>query len=164
MSSNTSLSILMYDDLSQPITGPVFTIPAGHVGKETMVIFAHTGTHLKTYVDAVEVGTAAPITGYKPQTTAMRVGVRAPGNLPAANITIYGAAGGNGVPALADVVAYFAAVKAARKMAVMPGAALTQGLWNVTDTVSILDSIGTDHLPVVGTPTLVIKPNPVWSW
>lgn len=145
------------------VVSPLFTVTAGHVGKELLLVGVHDGTVLRLYVDALEVSSGTAITGYTPHVGRMRLGQRPTGTLPATDITLYGWAGGHAAPSLAQVQQYFADVKAARRMVAMAGVT-TQSIWNVTDIVSVLDSVGTDHMPVTGTPTLVTKPTPTWSW
>lgn len=163
MNSNTTMNILAYSGSSSAIASPAFTIPAAYVGKEMLALGVHTGTHLRLYVDALEVGAGTPIVGFRAATTNMRMGGRSITGIPATDVTIYGEAGGIGAPTLAQIQQYFADVKAARAMVPMTGVS-TQGIWNVTDTVTVRDSVGTDHMAVVGTPTLTTKQTPDWSW
>lgn len=145
------------------VASPLFTVTAGHVNKELLLVGVHDGTVLRLYADALEVASGTAITGYTPHVGRMRAGQRPTGTLMATDVTLYGWAGGHAAPSLAQVVAYFAAVKAARRMVSMAGVT-TQSVWNVTDVVSVLDSVGVDHMPVTGTPTLVTKATPTWSW
>lgn len=162
---NAGIIFVASNGAGSAISTTSFVIPAGHVGKEMMAVFVHTGAgdEVIPYIDAVQAGAAVACVGYTPNTARMRVGARLTGSQPATDITVYDWAGGHAVPTLAQVQAYFDAWKATRRMSAMPGVA-TQSAWDVTDIATINDSIATDHMTVTGTPTLVSKPAPVYTW
>lgn len=161
--SNGTLGFYVTNGAGVAIASPLFTIPAGHVGKDSYAVGVLTATHVRLYVDDAEVGAGTAITGMTPNTNRMRVGARLTGTASATDLTFYGVAGGAGIPALADIQASSAALKANKRLGAMPNVT-TQGIWNVSDVVSVLDTVGVDHMPVTGTPTLVSKPTPTWSW
>ena len=145
-------------DTTQKIA-PVYTVQASDYGKLMMAVGVHEGAAnvVKLYVNRAQVGTSTACTGYTAPTATNRIGdTFSSGH-------IFGAAGGHGVPALADIQAYFDAVKSARQMVAMSGVT-TGRVWRCDRASTLTDVVGgSATMTVTGALTTTRQPY-AWGW
>jgi hypothetical protein len=152
------------------IASPTFTVTAAMVGKLIDLWGVHDGSVLRTYVNGVETGSGTAITGYTAGAAAHSIGARDNQTLQATNMTIFGVAGGVGVPSLAEIQAAYAAAKLAGDVTQVSGK--TDHLWSVSQQSktavqnSLSDRVGADTATIFGATTgltLQSTTNPAWA-
>jgi hypothetical protein len=143
------------------VSSPVSIVSASDVGKLLLVVGVHDGAKSRLYIKRAEQGTGSAISGYTPGTNPLNIGRDPRAILPADGLTVFGLAGGNGIPSLAEVQALHDAVLASEDIVAIPGR--TDFLVSVKrDTLEnggviptqLKDRIGTDHMSKQGNPTL----------
>lgn len=165
LTTNATLMFGAVNGAAALVSSPTYAVQASDIGKVHLAVGVHDGSNVRLYVARAEVGSGTPITGYTAATTLTRMGANPAGSNGATNMTIFGWAGGHAVPTLAQVQAYFDAVKSARRIVAMPGVATT-GAWPVGTSLATVTETqaGTDNMTVTGTPTLAMVSAPVWGW
>lgn len=146
------------------VVAPTYTLSGSDVGKTHMLVGVHDGTTARLYVARAEISTGTAITGYSPAPSSPQLlGERVSTSQPFSQGIIHGAAGGHAVPTLAQVQAYFDAVKLAKRMVAMPSVQ-TDHIWNTTSAGTISDEVGSDNLTMTGTLTAARTQPIAWAW
>jgi hypothetical protein len=135
-------------------TSPAFTITAGMVGQVLAVEGYVTGAVCGLRVNGVEVGAPTACVGYTASATAMFVGIRSGGILPATDTTIFGVCTYNGLATLKQSAALAADAKLLRDI---PGGG-TANAWSFkraggsAPPATLSNLSGTDDLTRAGAP------------
>jgi hypothetical protein len=150
-----------------------YTYQASDVGKWDLLIWQHTGTHLRCYRAGAQLGADVAAANFNVMTNVTRtvLGYRgdSPGTGASTAILVAGSVQWRGIPAAQDVANFYAAVKTARNVVAMPGVTMTHG-WNpavndgATAPATLADMFGTDDMARNGTPTLVADNAPSFMW
>lgn len=165
LGTNTSIRTEVTNGAAASVTGPIYTITAGDVGKVMMAITVHDSTNIRMYVNRAEVAAAVPIVGYTASASRQYIGSRGAAGFPADGITIYGVSAFRGTYTLKQIQSLFDDVKLARD--ICGSGLLATNAWSVkrSGLASLANQgSGSDAMTAVGTPTADLTANPTWGW
>lgn len=165
-----SVRAYMVDGSAGTVIAPTYTVLAGDVGKVQLALAVHDGTKVRLYNQRVEVGAGSAITGYTAATTTQQSELGERGNPGVGNAlsngTLFGGGAFTGAPSLAQIQAFFDAVKTGAGIPTTIGGGTMTHVWRGAAFVpaSLADKVGSDAMSRVGSPTAVTLTNPTWSW
>lgn len=147
-----TLTARIVDGTTATVTSPAYTVATNRV---ICVCAVHTGTHVRLYVQGVEVGSGTAITGYTPLSGVAYIGASGGG---ATYVDWFGSGSGLGVPSAQNVADWYAAVRSTRRIQQMIGVAAGV-VYQPTATGAAPAGaalVGTGHV-------LLAERNPVWG-
>jgi hypothetical protein len=164
--SNERLVFRVRDGLGVQEAAPAYDIAPADVGDIMGAVFVHTGTRLRAYVDRVQIGGNGPlIAGYTPYAGPTCIGcLPSTFNVRPYTPQVFGVGGGNGVPTLANIQAWFDACKADIDFADMPGVPMSRR-WILSVQGTINDETGSgDDIELVNAPPIEYSGPTAWRW
>ena len=168
---DTNVAVLRFGVLNgvgTTIYAPTYTFTTADIGQTFCIAFTNDGTTLRMYRAGAEIGAGTAIVGYTAanNTDKTMIGIRSTSDIePATDFRVLGATSFTGTPTAADVLAWYSATKAAKRVQLMGGTGVVvTDRWQAADNAGVAatwtDDVGGKVLTKTGSALVSVPYNP----